>query len=146
MAKPNKYEICKTDIKNVIFELEKADAVYSTIKTLSASNRRYAIYKLLTKTQNKTQMNKNMLAKEVAVSEKVTLFTACKTVDGVLRVIAETLAKGESVKLRGFGAFTVVNKPERILKNIRTGKPVTIPAHKSVRFKLSKEIVTKLNK
>lgn len=49
MAKPNKYEICKTDIKNVIFELEKADAVYSTIKTLSASNRRYAIYKLLTK-------------------------------------------------------------------------------------------------
>lgn len=91
-------------------------------------------------------MNKNMLAKEVAVSEKVTLSTACKTVDGVLRVIAETLAKGENVKLRGFGVFTVVNKPERILKNIRTGKPVTVPAHKSVRFKLSKEIVSKLNK
>lgn len=91
-------------------------------------------------------MNKNMLAKEVAVSEKVTLTTAFKTVDGVLRVIAETLAKGESVKLRGFGAFTVVNKPERVLKNIRTGKPVIIPAHKSVRFKLSKETVTKLNK
>lgn len=91
-------------------------------------------------------MNKNMLAKEVAVSEKVTLTTAFKTVDGVLRVIAETLAKGESINLRGFGAFTVVNKPERILKNIRTGKPVTIPAHKSVRFKPSKETVTKLNK
>lgn len=91
-------------------------------------------------------MNKNMLAKEVAVSEKVTLTTAFKTVDGVLRVIAETLAKGESVKLRGFGAFTVVNKPERVLKNIRTGKPVIIPAHKSVRFKPSKETVTKLNK
>lgn len=91
-------------------------------------------------------MNKNMLAKEVAVSEKVTLTTAFKTVDGALRIIAETLAKGESVKLRGFGAFTVVNKPERVLKNIRTGKPVIIPAHKSVRFKLSKETVTKLNK
>lgn len=91
-------------------------------------------------------MNKNMLAKEVAVSEKVTLSTACKTVDGVLRVIAESLAKGESVNLRGFGAFTVVNKPERILKNIHTGKPVTVPAHKSVRFKPSKETVTKLNK
>lgn len=91
-------------------------------------------------------MNKNMLAKEVAVSEKVTLTTAFKTVDGALRVIAETLAKGESVNLRGFGAFTVVNKPERILKNIHTGKPVTIPAHKSVRFKPSKKIVTNLNK
>ncbi|WP_276912071.1 HU family DNA-binding protein [Hallella colorans] len=91
-------------------------------------------------------MNKNMLAKEVAVSEKVTLSTAFKTVDAVLRVIAKTLAKGESVNLRGFGAFTVVNKPERILKNIHTGKPVTVPAHKSVRFKPSKETVTKLNK
>lgn len=91
-------------------------------------------------------MNKNMLAKEVAVSEKVTLTTAFKTVDAVLRVIAETLAKGESVNLRGFGAFAVVNKAERILKNIHTGKPVTIPAHKSVRFKPSKETVTKLNK
>lgn len=91
-------------------------------------------------------MNKNMLAKEVAVSEKVTLTTAFKTVDGALRIIAETLAKGESVKLRGFGAFSVVNKPERILKNIHTGKPVTVPAHKSVRFKPSKETVTKLNK
>lgn len=91
-------------------------------------------------------MNKNMLAKEVAVSEKVTLTTAFKTVDGALRIIAETLAKGESVNLRGFGAFTVVNKAERILKNIHTGKPVTIPAHKSVRFKPSKKIVTNLNK
>lgn len=91
-------------------------------------------------------MNKNMLAKEMAVSEKVTLTTAFKTVDGALRIIAETLAKGESVNLRGFGAFTVVNKPERILKNIHTGKPVTVPAHKSVRFKPSKKIVTNLNK
>lgn len=91
-------------------------------------------------------MNKNMLAKEVAVSEKVTLTTAFKTVDGALRIIAETLAKGESVKLRGFGAFTVVNRTERILKDVRTGKSVTVPAHKSVRFKPSKEIIIKLNK
>lgn len=90
-------------------------------------------------------MNKNMLAKEVAVSEKVTLTTAFKTVDGALRVIAETLAKGESVKLRGFGALNVVNRPERVLKDVRTGKPVTVPAHKSVRFKPSKEFVAKVN-
>lgn len=90
-------------------------------------------------------MNKNMLAKEVAVSEKVTLSTAFKTVDGVLRVITKTLAKGESIQLRGFGSFTVVNKSERIVKDIKTGKPFTVPAHKSVRFKPSKEFVTKVN-
>lgn len=91
-------------------------------------------------------MNKNMLAKEVAVSEKITLSTAFKAVDGVLRVITETLAKGESIQLRGFGSFAVVNKPERIVKDIKTGKPITVPAHKSVHFKTSKETVTKLNK
>lgn len=91
-------------------------------------------------------MNKNMLAKEVAVSEKVTLSTAFKTVDGVLRIIAEKLAQGESVQLRGFGSFAVVNKSERKVNDIKTGKPITIPAHKSVLFKPSKEIVEKLNK
>lgn len=91
-------------------------------------------------------MNKNMLAKEVAVSERITLSTAFKAVDGVLRVITETLAKGESIQLRGFGSFAAVNKPERIVKDINTGKPIAVPAHKSVRFKPSKETVIKLNK
>lgn len=91
-------------------------------------------------------MNKNMLAKEVAVSEKVTLSTAFKTIDGVLRVIAEKFAQGESVQLRGFGSFAVVNKSERKVNDIKTGKPITVPAHKSVRFKPSKETLTKLNK
>lgn len=91
-------------------------------------------------------MNKNMLAKEVAVSEKITLSTAFKTVDSVLRVIAEKLAQGESVQLRGFGSFAVVNKSERKVNDIKTGKPITVPAHKSVRFKPSKETLTKLNK
>ena len=91
-------------------------------------------------------MNKNMLAKEVAVSEKVTRSTAFKTVDGMLRIITETLAKGESIQLRGFGSFVVVNKSERKVNDIKTGKSITVPAHKSVRFKPSKETVTKLNK
>lgn len=90
-------------------------------------------------------MNKNMLAKEVAVSEKVTLSTAFKTVDGVLRVITETLSKGEIIQLRGFGSFSAVIKSDRIVMDINTGKLITIPAHRSVRFKPSKETVAKLN-
>lgn len=53
MEKPKKYEFCKTDIKSIIFELEKADEMYAKIKTLSASNRRYSINKLLTKLKSK---------------------------------------------------------------------------------------------
>lgn len=53
MEKPKNYEFCKTDIKSIIFELEKADGLYANIKTLSASNRRYSINKLLTKLKSK---------------------------------------------------------------------------------------------
>lgn len=53
MEKPKKYEFCKTDIKNIIFELEKADGMYARINTLSASNRQYSINKLLTKLKSK---------------------------------------------------------------------------------------------
>ena len=53
MEKPKKYEFCKTDIKSIIFELEKADGMYANIKTLSASSRRYSINKLLTKLKSK---------------------------------------------------------------------------------------------
>lgn len=90
-------------------------------------------------------MNKNMLSKEVAVSEKIALSTAFQAVDGVLRVISETLAKGEAVQLRGFGSFILSDVGERQVKNVRTGEPMTIPAHKTVRFRPSKEIVQPLN-
>ena len=42
-------------------------------------------------------MTKNELAKEVAVSEKLHLSTTFQAVDGILRVIKQTLAKGEHV-------------------------------------------------
>lgn len=91
-------------------------------------------------------MNKNNLTKEVAVSEKLTLSTAVKAVDSILSIIAEKITNGENIQLRGFGAFVVVNKPQRVIKDIKTGKLITIPARKSVRFKPSKDIVTKLNR
>ena len=85
-------------------------------------------------------MTKNDLTKEVAVSEKLTLTTATKAVEGVIRVIKETLAKGEDITLRGFGTFTVINCAEKAARNISTGEPVIVPAHNSVKFKPSKEL------
>ena len=55
-------------------------------------------------------MTKNELAKEVAVSEKLHLSTTFQAVDGILRVIKETLAKGEPVIIRGFGTFQPISR------------------------------------
>lgn len=90
-------------------------------------------------------MTKNDLVKELAVSEKLTLTTATKAVDGVIRVIKETLAKGEDVTLRGFGTLAVVDCAEKTARNLTTGEPIIVPAHKAVKFKTSKELKEALN-
>lgn len=90
-------------------------------------------------------MTKNDLVKELAVSEKLTITTATKAVDGVIRVIKESLAKGEDVTLRGFGTLAVVKCAEKTARNLTTGAPIRVPAHKAVKFKTSKELKETLN-
>ena len=90
-------------------------------------------------------MTKNDLAREVAVSEKLHLSTSVKAVDGILRVIKETLAKGEDVTLRGFGTLSVVQREERNAVHFKTKEPIVVPAHRSVKFRISKELKEMLN-
>lgn len=90
-------------------------------------------------------MRKNELAKELAVSEKLHLSTSIKAVDGVLRILKETLAKGEEVTLRGFGTLSVVQREERNAVHFKTKEPIVIPAHNTVKFKPSKELKEQLN-
>lgn len=90
-------------------------------------------------------MTKNDLAREVAVSEKLLLSTSVKAVDGILRVIKETLAKGEDVIIRGFGKFSVIQREERTALNPTTKEPVVIPTHRAVKLTLSKELKELLN-
>lgn len=90
-------------------------------------------------------MTKNDLAREVAVSEKLHLSTAVKAVDGIFRVIKETLAKGEDVTLRGFGTLSVVQREERNAVHFKTKEPIVVPAHRSVKFRISKELKEQLN-
>lgn len=90
-------------------------------------------------------MRKNELAKELAVSERLHLSTAVQAVDGIIRIIKETLSKGEDITLRGFGTFAVVGVSERTARNISTGEALTVPAHKAVKFRTSKELKDTLN-
>ena len=90
-------------------------------------------------------MTKNELAKEVAVSEKLHLSTVHQTLDGILRVIKEALAKGEEVTLRGFGTLSVVQREERNAVHFTTKEPIVVPAHRTVRIRISKELKEQLN-
>ncbi|MBD5210992.1 MAG: integration host factor subunit beta [Bacteroidales bacterium] len=90
-------------------------------------------------------MTKNELARELAVSEKLHLSTAVKAVDGIVRIMKETLAKGEEITLRGFGTLSVVKREQKNALHFKTKEPIVVPAHNSVKFKISNELKNTLN-
>ena len=59
--------------------------------------------------------------------------------------IADSLARGERVELRGFGAFSVKHRPSRVGRNPRSGEPVAIDEKYTPFFKSGKELRDRLN-
>jgi Bacterial nucleoid DNA-binding protein len=59
--------------------------------------------------------------------------------------IAQRLAEGGRVELRGFGAFSTREREARTGRNPRTGETVEVPAKRVPYFKAGKEIRNRLN-
>ena len=66
-------------------------------------------------------------------------------VNTILDEVVEALARGERVELRGFGAFSVKNRPARIGRNPRTGEKVNVAEKCVPFFKTGKELRERLN-
>jgi integration host factor subunit beta len=67
-------------------------------------------------------------------------------VDAILDEITLALARGDRVELRGFGAFSVKNRPARLGRNPRTGAQVKVQEKVVPYFKTGKEMRDRLNK
>jgi integration host factor subunit beta len=63
----------------------------------------------------------------------------------VFEEISAALARGDRVELRGFGAFSVRSRGERIGRNPRTGDEVAVPNKVVPYFKTGKELRDRLN-
>jgi integration host factor subunit beta len=68
-----------------------------------------------------------------------------RVVSIILDGIADTLASGGRVELRGFGAFSVRGRPARAGRNPRTGETVQVRAKAVPFFKSGKELRERLN-
>lgn len=60
-------------------------------------------------------------------------------------VIGDSLANGESVKVKGLGLFKIVNVEERKSVNVATGEEYIIPAHGKLTFLPAKELAETVN-
>lgn len=68
-----------------------------------------------------------------------------QVVDVFFEQIADRLAEGGRVELRGFGAFSTRERQARKGRNPRTGEPVDVSAKRVPYFKAGKEMRQALN-
>ena len=68
-----------------------------------------------------------------------------QVVDIFFDEIAQRLAEGGRVELRGFGAFSTRERDARSGRNPRTGETVAVPEKRVPYFKAGKEIRERLN-
>jgi len=68
-----------------------------------------------------------------------------RIVSTIFDEICTALARGDRVELRGFGAFSVKNRPARVGRNPRTAQPVEVAEKFVPFFKTGKELRERLN-
>ena len=66
-------------------------------------------------------------------------------VNAILDEVGDAMARGDRVELRGFGAFSVKNRPARLGRNPRTGDKVEVEEKWVPFFKTGKELRERLN-
>jgi integration host factor subunit beta len=69
-----------------------------------------------------------------------------KIVNAILRKITNAMAKGDRVELRGFGAFSVKQRPAHTGRDPRTGAHVAVEQKSVPFFKTGKEMRERLNR
>ena len=84
--------------------------------------------------QNITEANPHLFVRDVE-----------RIVNTIFSEITHSLAKGKRVELRGFGAFSVQHRKERVGRNPRTGESVNVEEKFIPRFKTGKDLRLKLN-
>ena len=66
-------------------------------------------------------------------------------VNAIFDTIAEAMARGDRVELRGFGTFSVRKRAPRLGRNPRTGASVEVDSKAVPFFKTGKELRDRLN-
>ncbi|WP_425342120.1 HU family DNA-binding protein [Jiella mangrovi] len=91
-------------------------------------------------------MNKNDLVSAVAEHAELSKQQAGSAVDAVFEAIETAMAKGDDVRLVGFGTFSVSHRAASKGRNPSTGAEVDIPARNVPKFAPGKGLKDAVNK
>lgn len=82
-------------------------------------------------------MTKADLIRRIAESCDKPMSLVDDVLTATFSAIADTVAEGEKVQLKGFGTFELVDRPSRVARNPQTGEAVQVPAKKVAKAKLT---------
>ncbi len=86
-------------------------------------------------------MTKNELAEKLAQILKITNVQGKQIADVIIEEMAQTLINGKrNIQLRGLGSFIVKNREAMRRKHPGSGKMITIPKQRVIRFIPGKEL------
>ena len=88
--------------------------------------------------------NRADLAEQICQQIGVPSKDAESLVLSIISLIEEALLSGETVKLAGFGVFSIVERQEMLGRNIKAGSTVVIPKRHVVIFKPSNKLKTRV--
>ncbi len=83
-----------------------------------------------------------------AVSEKsgISKKDVAEVINSSLEVMTDALQSGDKISFIGFGSFEITNRAPRKAKVPGTETIIDIPASKSVKFKVGKQLKDSVNK
>lgn len=85
-------------------------------------------------------MNKKEFISKIAEKRDLTKTYVAEALNMVLDEITDQILEGEDLALIGFGHFKVEEVAERKARNPQTGEMITVPPHRRVKFKPSKNV------
>lgn len=83
------------------------------------------------------------LVAAVHEATELTMPRSTALVERLFETIVQQLERGETVKLSGFGVFSVRSKNSRPGRNPKTGEPIEITARKVVTYRASPQVLEK---
>jgi len=90
-------------------------------------------------------MNRKELIDALATKTNSTKADADRAIGALLEIISDTLKKGDSLSLLGFGTFEVRKRAARTGRNPKTGEELKIKASKVPAFKAGATLKTVVN-
>ena len=81
-----------------------------------------------------------LISKLAARFPHILMRDAEMSTQAILEAITHTLASEQRVDIRGFGSFSVTERPSRIGRNPKTGEQVIVPEKKASHFKAGKDM------